>query len=334
MKQYCKTILLLTLIAMLQGACSKDNLEQNEEPVVILVSAESRADTPNSHEGDPADRNISTLRVLIYESGSQQLAFNIFVPTINNPTKLNIKTGRYNFVFVANEDSDPAIAAQLAAQNPGSKAINLFDMSFAASAFAASKNIPMVTRIDNVLILAYEQYQTPDMQAPETGVWPIWMERLGVRLDIALQMTQSQYDRFSTEKTMRFTNVPDRVYLAPAIISNGTVVAAGVTIPTTDITITPITNPVDEYIWKVQCNRIILPENTFFNKTDATKALKLTLGFGTDDVSEGIICLEPGTDHTLPRNTFLDIDGKVLSTTFTFNTIVQDWTQIDLPNQL
>lgn len=338
MRQYYNILLLSAMMIVFWG-CAQDStpnfLDESGQPVVILISAESRANTSTEHDGDPADQTISSLRVLVYESANGNLAFNIPIPTISDPIQLNIKTGRYDFVFIANEGSDNALTTQLAALTPDTDRLSgLYNMSFTASAFAANKDIPMVTHFDNVVIINNEQYQTPDMQTPQTGVWPVLMERLGIRLDITLLITQSQYDRFSMNKKIHFTNIPDRVYLAPVIANNGIVVPAGITIPSGDITITSIANPTDEYIWEVQCNRIILPENTFFNKTDASKALTLTLGFGTDDIAEGIICLDPGIDHTLPRNTYFDIDGKVLSTTFTFNTTIQDWTQVNLPHEL
>ncbi|NDV56915.1 fimbrial protein [Bacteroides sp. 519] len=304
-------------------------------PVVILVSAESRADSPNSNQGDPADRTIATLRVLVYESVSGKLAFNIPVPAITNPTKLDVKTGKYDFVFIANEGSDSALATQLAALTPGvHKKRSLYDMSFAADAFVANKNIPMVTCVNNVLILDNEEYQTPNMQASQTGVWPIAMERLGIRLDLSLKITQLQYNKFVTNRKLYFTNVPNCVYLFPFVANNRTTIPAGITVPFASVDIVDIANPINDYTKEIQCKRIILPENTFLDITNESKALTLTVEFGTNETASGILCLDPGNNYTLPRNTYFDVSGIVQMSSFIFDTAIKDWASEDFWHEL
>lgn len=326
----CVRIFLLPVLLFL-GSCIREKCQEEitprfNRPLLLNISAKARSSS--GHAGDIADRAISVMRVLIYDSKSGNLVFNHFIPEVSDTIPLYISKGKYDFAFIANENSDKRLADELAALTPGvDRKSDLQKMWFSASAFSRDKDIPMVTIVEDVAAIDDECYQTSTMPSALTGVWVVWMERLGIRLDMTLRLNPAQYSEFIGGCKMHFSNVPDRVYLVSGIPNYKRALALERVISIGPDDMVCLLDPENEHPCEITARRIILPESVFAEKTNAANALMLTIGLGVDDTVSAKISLDPGVDYTMPRNCYLNVSGCVKTSDFTIDATIMNWTE-------
>ena len=329
---------LLTLSALLTimlalASCNKDKVQDvsEGEPVTITLTL-NPAVTRSPLPGDADDNRVSSLRVLIYKFDTGELAFNI--PIAYPSDRLEIITGKYDFVFIANEDSDPALAAKLANDADVSNISKLRALSFARSAFDAEKDIPMVTLIEWVDVIADDMIQTPDMPAPVTGTWNVGLERVGIRLKLEITLSQWQYTDW--DKKIYINNIPGLAYVLPADNSASIVTA----FETFNASLTSGAEPGEITVnsdgtAKVVYNRLILPETflTSANNT-ASKGLNLKMEFRDgEDVKTAKICAADDEEdangnlygYSVPRNKYLHIKATVKEDAINVQILILDW---------
>ena len=314
-----------------------------DENATITISTATRAD----NAGDAEDRYINSLRVLGYNTTDGQLAFNEEVfgittaSTANEETfekTVNVKTGKFTVVFIANEHKTPATSAMLSGISPSSNNNISYlrnTVSFPHEAFANDKDIPMVTIKENIIIQGDNMVIDPGSSTPSAVLnkWPVAMERLGIRIDLTLKLTAAQVTEWTNDNgKIYFTNVPEEVFIFPETDNSGAFLPAD---KEYSVSLTPTGTEGGLSVYKL--SRIILPESSF---TDLTKANALTLKLKEGALTRlGAISAGTGTKYgtngyTLPRNTYLGITAEIGETSLTFTINVMDWVDEDMNHVL
>ncbi len=349
MKKAIKTAF-LTAFGLLGAGCAHEEMIMGgEQGVPVEIRIDTRSGGEGTHPGSVDDRKVASLRVLIYDRHGV-LKWNFSSPVdlsvaslssgaaaAEQLNELSILTGTYDFVFVANEGD---LADKLAALAPGSSMSTLRAMSFDEAAFNEQDLIPMVSLYTGVQVIADKSVKYPDpfnggaekTQLTDGGdpeAWNVLLERAGIRLRLAITLTESQYAAWS-DKKIWIDSIPAGAFLLPGIANSAApweedrpyaaAVAAGA--PGT------ITGPADGK-YTVTYDRIILPEVLFSPAGDPGKALELSMTLG-DKPKRGKIWVgtayTDGWGYTLPRNTFLEMTVSIEDDGIVFSGItVIDW---------
>ena len=335
------SVLLAILLAL--ASCNKDKVQKVSEGEPVTITLELNPLTRAPLPGDADDNRVSSLRVLIYKSNTGELAFNIPV-AVPTPAQLDILTGRYDFVFIANENSDAALAAKLANDADVSTMSQLRALSFARSAFDAGKDIPMVTFIKWVDVVEDYTIQTPDMPAPVAGTWHVGLERVAIRLKLEISLTAWQYTDW--DKKIYINNIPSLAYILPGWDNSTSIVTAFETFAASETAgVAPGKITVDtDGTATVVYDRLILPETflTAANNT-ASKGMNLKMEFRDgDDIKIAKICAaedEEDADgnlygYSLPRNKYLHIKATVKEDAMNVQIRIFDWNleEMDVPD--
>ena len=310
-------------------SCTQDPaIDPSEgQDVKIVFKTGTRADGTNI--GSEEDRYINTLRVMGYWDKDGTLAFNRLVhgPSSENKqqipdTEIQVKTGKYTIIFIANEHADELTSDLLkditSSQNNTLSYLRK-EVAFARSAFSGAKDIPMVTIKENIVIQGDRLLIDPSLITGEnpTGliadVWSVSMVRLGVRIDLALTASSGSFGNWwnAGSGKLYFNNVPSKVYIYPktdnsvGMATNNEVysVAPGY----------PGTMPGEVSGNRtVKFERIILPESYFTPVTNSDKALEVSLSTTGSNAYKAIVRFDKSKeDYTLRRNTFLDITATL-----------------------
>lgn len=349
------SILPLLFSGALAG-CVKDNAAApsgGETPVTVFVmSPASRAGETSDPKALEGDYDIVDFRVMVFKYGGGDLIRNTYVADIwdtdpeNRVEILDIMTGVYDFLFIANEKAGAAggeLHTRLDAYDPdGNQKYKLADVlkeSFPYTDFSAGRPIPMTALYRSVAVsgdntLAYTEDGEP--RQVTNAVWPVQVQRLGVRLDLKLKTNIDVLKDNITGLTIR---VPRKVYLvndksgsAYAYPNNAGVLAdatAEITIPY-DGTEGVFTTGAKPYVWTLP--RIVLPENTFNPFTDEERAVRIGAHFdGNLSSLYGSVTFDrEGGDYTAPRNYIYSLTG-FLNDAIRFDGTVVPWDEYSQP---
>lgn len=335
MKNMKHILLILTALALVMGSCVRDHAGGVEEGVDVSIliatgSAGSATTRAGKADGSGIDSDISHFRVLIFDSKTGVLAHkDAFTPPAN-PQQINMKTGVYDFVLIANDNVD-AVTTQLGALTVGTSKLNdLKDMTFASSSFDRTTKIPMLSFVrgvgvypEGVIALPGTDDQNEGTWNSEEKVWNVELERLAVRLDVAVTLTEGQ--TVSNPATLSISHIPSKVYLFQKANSGEyesvarTYADAVTTTPEAGKTV---------LTW----DRIILPESVFSATNTAANGMTMSLTVNGSDCSAvlGIDmtnATETSRDYTLPRNTYLDITATANPKGLDCTATVADWGQ-------
>ncbi len=110
------------------------------------------------------DSDIRHFRVLIFNSRTGTLVHKDAFEPPATPQQINMTTGLYDFVFIANDNRDATITAQLDALVKGSSNIRaLRDMTFASNTFGNDSDdyIPMLSVVRGVRVLPEGEISLP-----------------------------------------------------------------------------------------------------------------------------------------------------------------------------
>lgn len=221
-KRYTGLFLTVLTAIALFASCVLDKETEvaggDGEPVTVTLTASTVGTTLGTRAattgtGDDRDNQFSSLRVMVFHAGSI-LAYNKAVDLIGegNPFTIEMTTGIYDFVFIANEDSDPALSLRLA-NYKGKNIGSIYGESFSSSAFGNSTTIPMTHIIRNVVVTADDAGvgSISVGGTVQSRPWVVEVERAAVRVDLIFR-TREQYtvENFSA---LKIANVPGKVYL-------------------------------------------------------------------------------------------------------------------------
>ncbi|MDL2230438.1 hypothetical protein LJB87_01440 [Alistipes sp. OttesenSCG-928-L06] len=320
-------------LSVLLTSCTMENIvsEPDRQEVVISLAAGTRA----TADGDAQDSQIGSLRVLGYHTSNLKLAFNEKINTGSaKPYKINVKTGTYLMVFIANEHTDPALSAQLDGITPESNPTLAYlrgQVYFRSSAFATNKDIPMVAFRENILIEGDDKLV--ENNALASVPWKVALDRLAIRMDLTLKMPAAQFDAWygaSGNKQIRFSHFPSRVYLFPKTSNEAYIDDTGLTVTYAGANPTAV-----DGLKSIQLNRaVILPESYFTPVGNKDNGLLMSL---TDNIGQrkGTISSgEASWGYTLPRNTYLGITATLagpVEQEFDFTVTVVNWSDESLP---
>lgn len=232
MKRYICLFIAAAMVGALTTACIKDHIEPlhggiaEGEPVSIVLSTFTMGDAADnaatrgtvSGTDDERDSQFSSLRVMIFHTGSV-LAYNkvVDLQQDGNPFTIAMTTGTYDFVFVANEDSDTALTARLNAYTATSgKTIgSIYGESFSSAVFRNDYTIPMTKVLKNVRVTANDLGVGTVIEGSQTytspASWPVKLERAAIRIDLILKTDNAM--AATNFSALQLTNVPDKVFL-------------------------------------------------------------------------------------------------------------------------
>ena len=219
-----RRILLISIIAILAGinsSCVREQFlpepEGGQPAVITLAASGGTRGLLNGSEGDP-DYVITSLRIMVFNSGTKLMARNFKIANLSDiPYKLEINTGTYDFVFIANEDSDTELRSGntltqvLDAYVVGTNTLtNIMDEYFSSSAFRNDYSIPMTVIHSNVRVNANNTVTLSGNATPETPPWIVEVEHAGIRIDLTLRTDKAITAQNFTQ--LRILNMPDKVY--------------------------------------------------------------------------------------------------------------------------
>ena len=321
---------------------------QNEQPVMITLGATSRSGTD---VGAPEDSYINSLRILGYRTSDGTLAFNEIVvglPAVTNNANeikktVDVLTGQFTIVFIANEhsdkDTDSNGTSDLSALLNGiTTAANnnisyLRGLSFSHEAFAADKNIPMVSVKENIIIQGDEQLIDPTQNSGNpVSEWKVSLTRIGIRVDVKLKLTDMQKTAWlgvANPGIVYFNNVPEKAYIFPNTDNSANLL-------TGDEKYATLTEEAKEGALNVfVCQRVILPESSSQTLTEA-QALTMKIMEGAV-ARTGVVAPTPGVGtngYTIPRNHYLDVVAAISGVEITLATTVAPWNSVNISGEL
>ena len=326
---YIFSLLFLLSAAVLPG-CTTEEKAEDGQGVPVTITIETATRSGETHAGSGIDSQVDKVRVLGYRASDYTLAFNEVVSVDATGSDLpngiikgtiTVKTGKFHFVFIANEASDAALAAKLADNSRIATWVQLKELSFSRSAFSSTLSIPMVTLVENVKVTGDDALQTPAETISGTP-WNVALERLAARLDLTVDMSDAYYASGMQYISLQLTNIPDRVYLLQRENTDNT---STYTVPVSPRT---MTSPAVTLKW----DRIILPEVWFTDTDDESCGVEIQLT-SSGVLKKGMIAWgDDNDDYTLPRNHFFDLRGTVYDseTDLGLRAIVTDWSEAPL----
>lgn len=218
MNRNIKALPILFLLGMALFSCTKEGsypaAGEGEPATIVLSTFGTRAQFDGTEE-EPDDA-FSSLRVMIFRKGAT-LAYNEVVDlTQGNPFTIEMTTGDYDFVFIANEDSDTETRpggktlTQILNDYTGRSIHDIYGEYFSSSAFRNDYTIPMTRVIKNVRVHANGTVTVGGNASAEPSPWEVAVERAAIRIDLILKATEQRTaENFSA---FQLTNVPEKVY--------------------------------------------------------------------------------------------------------------------------
>ena len=336
MRSILITVVCLAASLLALSSCVREQETAGRAGQDVRISLLTTTRSGGSEQFHADDWKISTLRIMGFGS-TGALAFNRTLTTsdwttsgtdelIKREAQVTVKTGRYLVVFVANEGSQSGLGTTLDAIGSLSA---LRGIAFGNGAFDSAKDIPMAAFYENVEILGDNDLKVGG-SAVAGGVWQIQMERLGVRADITLTLTEEQYTKWGnsvstgamTNLPITIAGVPQQVFLFPGTDNSATGTVDKSYYAYTGNHVNYSKGPgaivANGNTVTVTFPRIILPESWFADKTNSAKAMQLQIRL--KEVTQAAVTLSgrigneittPPLDYTLPRNTYLGITATV-----------------------
>lgn len=346
-----KIINLIILAAvMLMSGCGNEhslvpggNDQPKATPVNILLAPGLRSAVVGSH----LDDTVVRLRIMMFQVSTGKLAVNELITNLSAGLSENIKvkTGKYHFVFIANENAEPAsngLTATLNGLTIGSaKLSDLQDLYFSINAFDTDNYIPMVQVIENVTVLGENTVLLAGNTTPEEVPWSIPLTRLGVRMDVSFALSAEQYDDLlnaNNPPVLTFSNITDRVFLFNGNENRdaGTPVTRNIIFNAANVNKQDVMTvlPGNEPKVMLKFDRIIMPENMFTPKKEESNSMGMSIALGgntsyTFKGKVGVDLVSASKDYTLPRNNYLDISASLRIPYIDMTTDVIPWNDKD-----
>jgi len=318
-------------------SCTEDEFDgegqPDTDPVTIILS--TLTGTSGDIDMTAPDHVISSFRIMAFHSTGGMLALNKcydFSSTFENPINFEILPDTYDFIFIANETSDPALSPEL---DNTTSLTHLEGLFFTSPAFHESKPIPMSAAYYGVVVNATKGISLDNeltfIKADQTIPWTIILERMGVRVDIILQ---TAVNALRTEfNNLEFKNIPDKVYVfkkkkdGTFLYNNGSYEPSSRTYTKssgdTGYTAGFQYNPTDAvYEWKK--TRLILPASEFPDKNTSGDGVQIVANYQSMTSQTAVLSSIASNDYTLPRNYHIEMTG-ILDLNLNMELRVMDW---------
>jgi hypothetical protein len=337
-------------IGILLSSCMSDvafglrpTKNEGGEPVEISFGIDTRVAEPAADYASQ-DYDIVSLRVLLYDPLSGDLKYSFYftggeAPVMGKPypgpQTIDIWTGTYDFVFITNSTVEKTLNDKLGTASEIDNISKLRALFFARSAAGAfnmemDKYIPMVKLIEDVKVIGDETIQTLDMSEPQEGVWTVPVERVGIRLKLAITMTENQYADWTT-KNVSIDGIANGAYILPGIDNSAMRSATATDFAASaimDSSLGNIASPADGKV-VVTYERLILPELMLTGANNKpTNGMSLSMTFGSKTKKGAIKVPENESDYSIPRNTFLAVNATVKEDELDMAAIVLPWNEV------
>ncbi|MCD8103153.1 MAG: fibrobacter succinogenes major paralogous domain-containing protein [Alistipes sp.] len=330
-----RLILLLIVLPAVLCRCTADKgeldtLYEGELPVTISLNTPTSR-TGATIEGSEVDYEIDRFRVMGFRTGDGSLAFNqpVTFTTVTGTgsatrrqATVNVLTGSFTVVFIANEQLDTSLSAQLDALQPDASGIgDLKALSFELASLdweSGNTNlVPMSEVCERVLITGNNRLSYDGLSI-DGEEWPVTITRMAVRVGLTLRLTDTQLADF---QYVKFDNVPDKLYIFPETDNSSSTrddlrFAAAPNNGQYMLNPGNIVTPSAEagFAADIAYPRIILPESWFSPENVKDNAVSLSAVIDGTDYPAVIGCDIPD-DYTLPRNFYYDIAAKIAEST-------------------
>ena len=357
------SIVLGTAALLLSMSCAKERpistgeqeVSGSEQEAVITIGVRTRG--VGDKYGTPDDSYINTLRVLGYRTSDGTLAFNEKVygfPTTStadatqlDDRKVNVKTGKFTIVFIANEHSEKdtdndgtsdlsVLLNGIIAGNTSTNTLSyLRGLSFSHEAFDKDKDIPMIAEKKSIIIHEDNKVIEDGSTYDDDDRWMVELTRVGIRLGVKLKLSDAQLAAWPADRRLYFNNVPDRAYIFPGINNSGSLLANEAKFAT--LTAAAKEGDLNVYV----CDRIILPEFCDPN-LQANRGLVLSVYQDSSPKSEAVRNIDSsnvpydwaGTyGYTIPRNHYIDVTAKFNDIQIEFIINVLPWDEPNMGNK-
>ena len=354
MEQLKHWICFLAILATPWLISCSESTDEPESPKATLQFSPFSVLTGD--EDDP-DYAVSSLRVLIFKPGDYaHYNFPIDLSTAIQPYTIEIDQGTYDFVFIANEDSDPTLAAELAGYNVNHTLTELAGKYFDSSSIRNDYTIPMTRIYRNVRVAGNNEVYLDGSAVRQTSPWPVEVDRTCIRIDLFMETTiETMVNGFTS---LQLANVPNKVYVLPENLSGQTnynvtgsssfetltsavlvyrsfannrgdeYTYRGPTVDDVDYTI-KVVNPGLSFTKESDgkwhwYKRIILPETVFADKTDKDSGIELQV-IVNGNTYKLTLSNQAETDFTIKRNVRYKVTGTLTANYITFEVSVKPW---------
>lgn len=341
-------MIILAAVLLMSGCANEHSIVGGDDqpkvnPVNILLAPGLRSAVVGSHLDDA----VVQLRIMMFQVSTGKLAVNELITNLSTGLSENVKvkTGKYHFVFIANENAEPAsngLTTTLNGLMTGSaKLSDLQDLYFSINAFDTDNYIPMVEVIENVTVLGENTIILAGNTTPEEVPWRIPLTRLGVRMDVSFALSAEQYDDLlnaNNPPVLTFSNITDRVFLFNGSENRdaGTPVTRNIIFNAANVNKQDIMTvlPGNEPKVLLKFDRIIMPENMFTPKREESYSMDMNIALGgntnyTFKGKVGLDLVSASRDYTLPRNNYLNISASLRLPYIDMTTDIVPWNDKD-----
>lgn len=247
-----------------------------------------------------ADKDISTLRIIAFDSRNGGLVFNKALNFTANPVKVEMLSGKRDFYVIANEPSGmTGVLDNILTYND-----------------LRSVRIPAVSLYDGGAFVAFgsKAAQTIVPKANNNEVTIDDMKRLATKIDLTLRGKN-----FSEPTTVTFSNLPDAVPLFEDIAYDPSAVGTVRVTTFTDATLE------SGYIWAKTVDGIVVPS---YKPTSmvADNAVKINVTLENNQTVSGKIGHKVSdSNYALQRNTIYGLIANVDADRLSIITSIANW---------
>lgn len=202
--------MLLLGVLLTASSCVSSTVEPEVEKATLQISARSALLDPT----DNPDEAITSLRMMVFRTGSYIMYNEKIDLANNNPFTIKIDKGTYDFVFIANEDSDESLHSgktltEVLDAYAGRSVSDITAEYFDSSAFRNDYSIPMTSIYRNVQVI--DDRSINNNGTPVSGTWEVKVVRSGIRVDLFI-VTENETMAEGFQK-LEVVKVPKIAYL-------------------------------------------------------------------------------------------------------------------------
>ncbi|MDR1939115.1 MAG: hypothetical protein LBQ73_11555, partial [Tannerellaceae bacterium] len=294
-----------------------DITPEGRKAVILLAPPASRANGGTL----PLDDRVKYLRVMVFNEHDGSLAHNKFTDNLSGDYKVEMMTGKYDFVFIANERPESA-----SSNAPISMKLNqvrtfrdLENIGFTSRDINESNLIPMVSIYTDVTVDGNNKLSGYDPDANPFSVtgstWSIEVKRAAIRVDLTLKTASA--DMANDFSRISISNLPDEVPLLGSVYSRASFDSPKV------IALGKKFQQNASGGWELKYDRIILPASDI-KGADASNAITFSVRFNNYPDLQGTL-----TDGAAPRNRHYELIGT-LNEKLNFKAEVKEWKQLSI----
>jgi hypothetical protein len=303
------------LLAMAACTSPEKTIEEETDQRKAVIQIAPPASRANGGAASP-DELIECLRVMVFNEKDGSLAYNKFTDKFTADYKVEMMTGAYDFVFIANERPKSAslTAAISAKLNQVRHFRELENIGFTSADISEANPIPMLSVYRDVKVEGNNKLSgyAPDATpfSLSGGSWNVEVKRAAIRVDMTL--TTASDDLAMNFSQISASNIPKEVPLLSSVYSRPEFDAPRLIAPGEKF------QKNASGAWVLKYDRLILPASHLPN-ADSTNAITFNLQFNGYPDLQGALMNGP-----MPRNELYILTGTVKEK-LNFTAEVKEW---------